>query len=134
MGDEKDDDTPPFPEDAPTPRAAAPVRTPAPAPAGPSLDSQLDCCAAPRLLVLKQLYSKEHDSESMDQCAKCGAYWFHRWHEHDSTTWYSPINADEAAALQIARGNVSYLATRRSIMFDVNGKTIVDGAPTDPWT
>lgn len=133
MGEERDERTL-IPEDAPTPRAAPPVRTPAPTPAGPSKDSQLDCCAAPKLLVLKKLYDKEYDTESLDQCAKCGAYWFHRWHEHDSTTWYSRLTVDEAAELQISRANLGYLATRRSIMFDIHGKSVVDGAPTDPWT
>ncbi len=131
MGDEEKDDDTPIPDDAPTPRAAAPSITPTPTPVV-ALDSQLDCCASPRLLVLKKIYDKEHDEESLEQCAKCGAHWFHR--RHAQTAWYSPITAKEAAALQIARGTLAYLATRPSILFDAAGKSRVEGAPTDPWT
>lgn len=42
------------------------------------MSKHLTCCGEPSLGLLKTLHDKSHDSESVRQCASCGAYWFHR--------------------------------------------------------
>ena len=110
------------------------------------MSKHLTCCGEPSLGLLKTLHDKSHDSESVRQCASCGAYWFHRWHEmidfdggDDSMTdWYTRITEDESRTLMSANGRPDLgfleLGKRPSICIDEQGARETGGQPGHSWT
>ncbi|MBW8699539.1 hypothetical protein MBT84_08045 [Streptomyces sp. MBT84] len=106
----------------------------------------IDCCRTPELGVVRTLYESHHDMESLQQCASCGTYWFHRFHERidwtsgddDLTSWFTALTDEEGARLRIMtegrNEDLSFLTTRPSWMDDHDGVRRVDGAPDHPWS
>jgi hypothetical protein len=106
----------------------------------------IDCCHGPELRALRTLYESAHDMESLQQCASCGTYWFHRFHEYvnwstggdDLTSWFTALTDEEGAKLRnVTDGHgedLSFLTTRPSWRDDRDGAQRVDGAPDRPWS
>lgn len=108
--------------------------------------SYLDCCAAPQVHTLRTLYESTHDLEALQQCTRCGTYWFYRFHEwvnwsggeDDLTSWFTPLTAEEGRRLENTdtpnRIDLAFLADRGSWMDDRDGVRRVDHAPTHPYS
>ena len=104
--------------------------------------SFLDCCANPRLHLVKTIYESSHDDESLSQCQNCEGYWFYRFSEYvnfdggddDITVWYSPITADEAQIIIGSEGrpDLSFLRNRPSFVKDDRGIHRTGGQPDKP--
>ena len=105
-------------------------------------ESFLDCCANPRLQLVKTIYESSHDDESLHQCQNCGGYWFYRFSEYlsfnnggdDITVWYSPITTDEAQVIieSESRPDLSFLRNRPGFMKDDQGVHRTGGQPDRP--
>ena len=106
----------------------------------------LKCCDAVGRVLLKNLYEKSHDAVYVEQCASCGAKWFHRWHEFmnfdggpdEVTDWYTRITEEECRNLLAADGPVDFgfleLGRRPALCVDEQGAREVVGQPEESWT
>lgn len=110
------------------------------------MSRHLKCCDANNLETVKVLYDKLHDSESLERCSSCNAYWFHRWHEYadfaadteTNTDWYTQLTDEEGRALlnSAERLDLGFLrlGQRPAVCIDEKGAHEVDGQPEFPWT
>jgi hypothetical protein len=104
--------------------------------------AHLDCCEAPKLVLVKILLDESHNDEMLMQCERCRQFWIKRFYERvdfvggndEITVWYSPVSDDEAQQIQQAQGrpDFSFLSERRSFMEDKDGIRVVAGQPTEP--
>lgn len=100
----------------------------------------LDCCDAPLLVTIRQLYQAYHDEESVKRCETCGCHWYYRFHERvnfagddDWTDLHNRLTPDEARVLLEAdKPDLAFLKTRRGILKDRAGVREVNSQPTPP--